>query len=92
MHTSNAVQFRMWDFGFRIYKMAVPGQRTVVKHLARALGKRERIITMLRYADGLTSPEIAAVMGPPETAPVIDRTLDQIARLALAGLFVWRAA
>ncbi len=69
-----------------------PGQRSVAKHLARALLPRERLIVCLRFADGLTPPEIAAVLGPPETAVLIDRTLDQIRRLALAGLFVWRAA
>lgn len=64
-----------------------PGQRTIVRGLAHCLEKRERLIVMLTWADGLTAFEISELLGIPiEHVAVIRR---QVERLALAGLWLW---
>jgi DNA-directed RNA polymerase specialized sigma24 family protein len=66
-----------------------PGQRTVVKHLAKALSPRERLIVILRFADGLSCADIGRLVNIPPAE--VWSILDDVRQLAANGLLLWRA-
>jgi DNA-directed RNA polymerase specialized sigma24 family protein len=59
----------------------------VIEELIRTLSLRDRLIVCLRYADGLTVAEIAAVLvlPPAEVESVLSRTVD-CAKSTIASL------
>lgn len=63
------------------------GDPRVIEELVRTLSLRDRLIVCLRFADGLTVAEIAAVLALPPTdvESVLARTVDQ-ARMTIASL------
>ena len=65
-----------------------PGQRTIVKHLARALSPTERLIVILFFVDRLRCSEIADVLQLPTVD--VDRALKAIRQLAINGLWLWK--
>jgi DNA-directed RNA polymerase specialized sigma24 family protein len=64
-----------------------PCDPRVVAELVRTLSLRDRLIVCLRYADGLTVAEIAAVLAlpPGEIESVLARTVDR-AKSMIASL------